>query len=205
VIRSGQRAAHLLAGRGWPLRRRFTTGQPPPHLDRANTALRPPWPAELHPLPGSRIAEIVIADPAWPSLVAAVAASDWPPRDLLAAAAAWLLTKHATTARTYGKYELTVNDRSPETASSPARPAPAGVFRTSNQSIAATACWSNARRDTLSKIMVATRSFVDRPPTDRVHRAFSVIKRELVPPLSQGELLPLRHQRGRPRHVGLSR
>jgi hypothetical protein len=29
----------------------------------------------------------VIADPAWPSLVAAVAASDWPPRDLLAAAA----------------------------------------------------------------------------------------------------------------------
>jgi hypothetical protein len=27
----------------------------------------------------------VIADPAWPSLVAAVAASDWPPRDLLAA------------------------------------------------------------------------------------------------------------------------
>ena len=70
-------------------------------------------------------------------------------------------------------------------------PTPEGVVRISNQSIAATACWSNARRDTLSKIMVATTSFVDRPPTDRVHRAFCVIKRELVPPLLQGELLPL--------------
>ena len=59
----------------------------PPTLHRADTALRPPWTTELHHLLGSRIAETVIADPAWPSLVAAVAASGWPPRDLLAAAA----------------------------------------------------------------------------------------------------------------------
>ena len=59
----------------------------PPTLAAANTGLRPAWTPELHRLLGSRIAETVIADPAWPSLVAAVAASGWQPRDLLAAAA----------------------------------------------------------------------------------------------------------------------
>ena len=58
----------------------------PPSLDRVDTKLRPPWTAELHHLLGTRIAETVITDPAWPALVAAVAASDWPPADLLAAA-----------------------------------------------------------------------------------------------------------------------
>jgi len=58
----------------------------PPSLDRVDTNLRPPWTAELHHLLGTRIAETVITDPAWPGLVAAVAASDWPPGDLLAAA-----------------------------------------------------------------------------------------------------------------------
>jgi conjugative relaxase-like TrwC/TraI family protein len=59
----------------------------PPTLESANTGLRPAWTPELHQLLGSRIAETVIADPAWPSLVAAVAASGWEARDLLAAAA----------------------------------------------------------------------------------------------------------------------
>jgi hypothetical protein len=59
----------------------------PATLNRAHTRLRPPWTPELHHLLGSAIAEIVIADSAWPSLVAAVAASGWPPADLLAAAA----------------------------------------------------------------------------------------------------------------------
>ena len=59
----------------------------PPTLAAANTGLRPAWTPELHRLLGSRIAETVIADPAWPSLVTAVAASGWEPRDLLAAAA----------------------------------------------------------------------------------------------------------------------
>jgi conjugative relaxase-like TrwC/TraI family protein len=58
----------------------------PPSLNRVDTKLRPPWTAELHRLLGTRIAQAVITDPAWPSLVAAVAASDWPPADLLAAA-----------------------------------------------------------------------------------------------------------------------
>ena len=35
---------------------------------------------------GTRAADTVIADPQWPALVAAVAAADWPPRDLLCAA-----------------------------------------------------------------------------------------------------------------------
>ncbi|OBJ89853.1 MobF family relaxase [Mycobacterium asiaticum] len=59
----------------------------PPVLDGTDTTLRPPWTAHLHHLLGTRIAEAVITDPAWPSLVAAVAASDWAPADLLAAAA----------------------------------------------------------------------------------------------------------------------
>ena len=59
----------------------------PPSLEGTDTKLRPPWTAELHHLLGTRIAEAVITDPAWPGLVAAVTASDWPPHDLLAAAA----------------------------------------------------------------------------------------------------------------------
>jgi conjugative relaxase-like TrwC/TraI family protein len=63
----------------------------PPSLDRVDTKLRPPWTAELHHLLGTRTAEAIITDPAWPALVAAVAASDWPPADLLAAATEHLL------------------------------------------------------------------------------------------------------------------
>ena len=59
----------------------------PPSLEHADTKLRPPWTTELHHLLGTRITEAVITDPAWPGLVAAVTASDWPPADLLAAAA----------------------------------------------------------------------------------------------------------------------
>ncbi|MCV7235988.1 MobF family relaxase [Mycobacterium branderi] len=58
----------------------------PATLDRPDTTLRPPWTAELHHLLGTRIAEAVITDPAWPGLVAAVAACGWPPHDILAAA-----------------------------------------------------------------------------------------------------------------------
>jgi hypothetical protein len=70
----------------------------PPTVEAANTRLRPPWTPELHRLLGSRIAETIIADPAWPSLVAAVAASGWPPADLLSAAAEHLLDIAATEA-----------------------------------------------------------------------------------------------------------
>ena len=59
----------------------------PATLDSANSRLRPHWTPDLHRILGSRIAETVMADPAWPSLVAAVAASDWQPADLLEAAA----------------------------------------------------------------------------------------------------------------------
>lgn len=59
----------------------------PPTLEGTDTTLRPPWTADLHHLLGTRIAEAVITDPAWPGLVAAVSAADWPPADLLAAAA----------------------------------------------------------------------------------------------------------------------
>ncbi|MGE2818280.1 MobF family relaxase, partial [Mycobacterium heidelbergense] len=68
----------------------------PPSLEATDTKLRPPWTAELHHLLGTRIAEAVITDPAWPGLVAAVTASDWPPRDLLAAAAEHLRDIAAT-------------------------------------------------------------------------------------------------------------
>jgi hypothetical protein len=68
----------------------------PPSLERSDTKLRPSWTAELHHLLGTRIAEAVITDPAWPALVAAVAASDWPPADLLAAAAEHLRDIAAT-------------------------------------------------------------------------------------------------------------
>ncbi|KPN44928.1 MobF family relaxase [Mycobacterium intracellulare] len=59
----------------------------PPSLEGTDTKLRPGWTAELHHLFGTRIAEAVITDPAWPGLVAAVTAAGWPPADLLAAAA----------------------------------------------------------------------------------------------------------------------
>ncbi|MDP7739524.1 MobF family relaxase [Mycobacterium paragordonae] len=59
----------------------------PPSLDRADTTLRPAWAPQLHALFGTVVAEAILTDHAWPSLVAAVAASDWPPADLLAAAA----------------------------------------------------------------------------------------------------------------------
>ncbi len=59
----------------------------PPSLDRADTTLRPAWTPQLHALFGTVTAEAILTDHAWPSLVAAVAASDWPPADLLAAAA----------------------------------------------------------------------------------------------------------------------
>lgn len=59
----------------------------PPSLDRADTTLRPPWTPQLHGIFGTVIAEAIITDTAWPALVAAVAASDWTPADLLGAAA----------------------------------------------------------------------------------------------------------------------
>ena len=63
----------------------------PAMLDTANERLRPPWTVELHRILGSTAAETIAGDPAWPALVAAVNASDWPPADLLAAAAEYLL------------------------------------------------------------------------------------------------------------------
>ena len=68
----------------------------PPSLEGTDTKLRPPWTADLHHLLGTRIAEAVINDPAWPGLVAAVTAADWPPHDLLAAAAEHLHDISAT-------------------------------------------------------------------------------------------------------------
>ncbi|MFV8268287.1 MobF family relaxase [Mycolicibacterium peregrinum] len=58
----------------------------PPTLERSNPRLRPEWTPVLHHLLGTQLAETIIADPAWPGLIAAVAASDWPPADLLTAA-----------------------------------------------------------------------------------------------------------------------
>ena len=63
----------------------------PATLDASNERLRPPWTAELHRILGSAAAETITGDPAWPALVAAVNASDWPSADLLAAAAEYLL------------------------------------------------------------------------------------------------------------------
>lgn len=68
----------------------------PPSLEGTDTKLRPPWTSELHRLLGTRIAEAVITDPAWPGLVAAVTAAGWPPHDLLAAAAEHLHDISAT-------------------------------------------------------------------------------------------------------------
>ncbi|MBY0286791.1 MAG: relaxase domain-containing protein [Mycobacteriaceae bacterium] len=58
----------------------------PATLDISSTHLRPPWLADLHDVFGSALAETIAADPAFPGLVAAVAATDstrWTPRDLL--------------------------------------------------------------------------------------------------------------------------
>jgi conjugative relaxase-like TrwC/TraI family protein len=63
----------------------------PATLDASNERLRPAWTTELHRILSSAAAETITADPAWPALVAAVNASDWPPTDLLAAAAEYLL------------------------------------------------------------------------------------------------------------------
>ena len=63
----------------------------PATLNAPNARLRPPWTAELHRILGSPAAEAITADPAWPALVAAVNASDWPPGQLLSAAAEYLL------------------------------------------------------------------------------------------------------------------
>jgi conjugative relaxase-like TrwC/TraI family protein len=63
----------------------------PATLEAPNTRLRPPWTAELHRILGTGATEAITADPAWPALVAAVNASDWPPAQLLSAAAEYLL------------------------------------------------------------------------------------------------------------------
>ena len=76
----------------------------PPSLDHTDTKLRPPWTTELHHLLGTRITEALITDPAWPGLVAAVAASNWPPADLLAAAAEHLHDIAATETLRPNKY-----------------------------------------------------------------------------------------------------
>jgi len=60
-------------------------------LDGVNTRLRPAWTPELHALFGDATAETITADPAWPGLVAAVAASGWEPHALLSAGAEHLL------------------------------------------------------------------------------------------------------------------
>lgn len=62
----------------------------PATLQTRSSGVRPHWIGDLHRILGSTAAETVIADPAWPTLVAAVAASDWPPPDLLSTAAEYL-------------------------------------------------------------------------------------------------------------------
>ncbi|OBA66299.1 hypothetical protein A5780_14420, partial [Nocardia sp. 852002-20019_SCH5090214] len=56
--------------------------------------LRPDWTPHLHDILGHDVADHVIADPAWPRLVAAIdtAPPDWTPHDLLATAYELLLT-----------------------------------------------------------------------------------------------------------------
>ena len=59
-------------------------------LDTTHARLHPAWARDLHAVFGSAIAETITADPAWPGLVAAIAAADphrWTPRDLLHLAA----------------------------------------------------------------------------------------------------------------------
>jgi hypothetical protein len=62
----------------------------PATLEQSNTRLRPAWTEELHRILGSTAAETIVADPGWPSLVAAVTASDWAPEQLLDTAAEYL-------------------------------------------------------------------------------------------------------------------
>ncbi|WP_435825425.1 MobF family relaxase [Mycobacterium simiae] len=59
-------------------------------LETTHSGIRPPWIRDLHALFGSTIAETIVADPAWPGLVSAIAAADptrWTPPDLLHVAA----------------------------------------------------------------------------------------------------------------------
>lgn len=59
-------------------------------LETTHSRLRPAWIRDLHAVFGSVAAETIIADPAWPGLVAAIAAADprrWTPADLLHVAA----------------------------------------------------------------------------------------------------------------------
>ena len=62
----------------------------PATIDTPSSGLRPAWMPDLHRVFGSTLAEAITADPAWPGLVAAVAAADrrrWTPLDLLTVAA----------------------------------------------------------------------------------------------------------------------
>lgn len=59
-------------------------------LETTHAHLRPTWIADLHEVFGSAAAETIAADPAWPGLVAAIAAAHpdrWTPKDLLHVAA----------------------------------------------------------------------------------------------------------------------
>lgn len=59
-------------------------------LETTHSHLRPTWLTDLHQIFGSAAAEHIAADPAWPGLVAAIAAADpgqWTPCDLLHVAA----------------------------------------------------------------------------------------------------------------------
>jgi conjugative relaxase-like TrwC/TraI family protein len=73
-------------------------------LDTSSTRLRPSWTSELDRVFGSAVAEVIVADPAWPGLVAAIHAADptgWTPADLLHLAAEHLAEAdpdHTTTA-----------------------------------------------------------------------------------------------------------
>ncbi|GAA5091460.1 MobF family relaxase [Nocardia iowensis] len=61
----------------------------PSALDTHTNTLRPDWIADLHTVLGDSIAERIVADPAWPRLVAAIdrtTGSDWTPYDLLTTA-----------------------------------------------------------------------------------------------------------------------
>lgn len=69
----------------------------PATLDTTHARLRPPWIRDLHDIFGSATAETITADPAWPGLVAAIAATDpdrWSPHDLLHLAAEHLADAH---------------------------------------------------------------------------------------------------------------
>ncbi|WP_078358667.1 MobF family relaxase [Mycobacteroides chelonae] len=65
----------------------------PATLDVSDTRLRPAWIPELHHVVGTELAEAIVADPAWPGLVAAINAADprWNPQELLSVAYEHLL------------------------------------------------------------------------------------------------------------------